>query len=124
MFNKEVLLNMLKRFNVKELVVLAIFGAAVFVVDFIISTPISAAIGIPGSGYLVTSTIFVFLAVTGLLIVRKFGAFTLMAFVYSVLASFTPVFGLPPLYTILISVLSGLIGDVVVAIFRYKTPQE
>ena len=88
-------LTMFERFTTKQLVFLALMGAVLFLQDISISIPIYAATGIPGAGYAIIGITFVLVAIVGALVVPRFGSFTIMAFIYSVIAIPTPVYGPP-----------------------------
>lgn len=97
-------------------------GAVLFLQDISISIPIYAATGIPGAGYAIIGITFVLVAIVGALVVPRFGSFTIMAFIYSVIAIPTPVYGPPGLFKVLMSVMVGLIGDLLICVFRFKRP--
>ncbi|MDO8661486.1 MAG: hypothetical protein Q7K43_06355, partial [Candidatus Woesearchaeota archaeon] len=106
-------------FSVRELVVLAIFGAGLFVLDLLVSG-ITAVIGVPGTGGLVNTVFFVAFATIGGKIVKRFCTYTLMTLVYGVLASPTSVFGHPGVYKIFIVVFIGLIADIIILLCKYR----
>ncbi len=106
-------------FSVRELIVLAIFGAGLFVLDLLVSG-ITTVIGVPGTGGLVNAIFFVGLATIGGKIVKRFGTYTLMTLVYGVLASPTSVFGPPGVYKIFIVVFIGLIADIIILLCKYR----
>ena len=110
---------MLKRFTTKQLVFVALVGAALFVIDLLVSG-ISAATGVAGAGGLINAIFFVGLATIGGLVVKKFGSYTIMAFIYGVLAVPTLAFGPPGVHKIFLAILLGLIADTVILLFRYR----
>lgn len=113
-------INMLKKFTTKELIFIALLGALVFVLDFILVVGLEAVIGIPGVGLLIDTIILIAIAVVGAKIVPKFGVFTIWALIYSVLAIPTNIIGPPGIYKIVIGLVLGLLGDVILFLFRYK----
>lgn len=111
---------MLKRFTTQELVLLALVGAILFLMDIVISNSIYAATGIIGLGFLVTVVFFTAIATAGGLIVRKFGTFTIMALIYAALAIPTPVYGPPGVHKLLPALATGIVIDFLLGIFHYK----
>ncbi len=109
----------LKQFSTKQIIFLTIMGALLFVMDFLVSG-ISIITGVPGTGGLVNTIFFVALATIGGIIVRRFGSYTLMAFIYGVLAIPNSTFGPPGAYKILIAVFLGIVADVIIFAFRYR----
>lgn len=111
---------MLKKFNTKELIFLAILGALAFVIDLVIVSGIDAATGIIGAGFLVSTVFFSMVVTAGVLIIKKFGMYTIGGFVYSVLAIPTLIIGPPGIYKIFIGTFLGLTADVTILLFRFK----
>jgi hypothetical protein len=111
---------MLKRFKTKELIVIALVGALLFLIEFLISSVISKVLGLPAVGFLVVIIFWTAIALLGGIIIKKIGTFTLMALIYSLLAIPTEVFGPPGIYKIVPAVLVGGLIDLFVYLFRYK----
>jgi hypothetical protein len=111
---------MLKKFKTKELVFIALMGVILFLIEFLISSVISTALGLPAVGFLFVIIFWTTLAVLGGIIIRKIGTFTLMAFIYAFLAIPTTVFGPPGIYKIIPAVLVGFFIDIFVFIFKYR----
>ncbi len=109
----------LKHFSTKQIIFLAIIGALLFVMDFFVSG-ISTIVGVPFVGGLINTLFFVGLATIGGLIVRRFGAYTLMAFIYGVLAIPNNTFGPPGVYKIIIVLFLGLVADIIIFAFGYR----
>lgn len=107
-------------FTTREMTVLALTSALLFAVDIVVTESLDLIFGIPEAGYLISSVLFVGIATTAGLLVRKPGAFTVMAIIYSILASPTTVFGPPGPYKILLGTLIGIFADFIVWLFRYS----
>lgn len=111
---------MLKRFNTRQLVFMALMGAVFFLMDFLVSTAVDAATGVPGAGYAVVSVLFIALATLAGLILEKFGMITIMALIYAIIAIPTPVYGPPGLFKVAMAVATGLIMDLIIAGFSFR----
>lgn len=111
---------MITKFKTKQLIFITLIGVLLFLMELLIATVLDVIIGVPGAGFLVVIIFFGALAVVGGLVVRKFGTFTLMSLIYSVLAIPTPVFGPPGFYKVLAALVVGLFADVMVSIFGYR----
>jgi len=111
--------KMLKSFSTKQLIFIALMGAILFVMDLAVSG-ISVAIGIPGAGGLLNTIFFVALATIGGRVIKKFGAFTMMALIYAILAVPNTTFGPPGLYKIPLALFIGLLADCIAAGFNYS----
>lgn len=110
----------LKQFSTKQIIFIALMAALLFALDLALVSGIDAAVGIPGTGVLVDSLLFVSIATIIGLTVRKFGTYTWLAFIYSVLTVPTNLLGPPGIYKLILGLILGLIADIVVIIFKYK----
>jgi hypothetical protein len=111
---------MFKKFSTKELVFLALIGAIVFAFDLIIVSGIDAMIGVAGSGMMIDTIFVIAITIIGGLVVRKFGAYTLLSFIYTLLAVPTNIVGPPGLYKVAIGIIMGLFADIIILLFKYK----
>ena len=111
---------MFKKFTTKELVLIAIIAAFVFAFDIVVVSLIDIVTGVPGAGFLVDTLIVVAIAVAGGLAIKKFGTFTSIILIYSVLSIPTNILGPPGVYKVFIGVVLGLIIDLVILAFSYK----
>jgi hypothetical protein len=111
---------MLKSFTTKQLIFIALMSAFMFVGDFILAAGIVVVTGIPLSGGIISLIFISFIYVTILLTVRKFGTATLIALIYTALASPTSSFGPPGFYKIMIGVVLGLVVDIILSYGKYK----
>ena len=110
---------MLKKFSTKELVFIALIGTLLFLMELFIVAALGVIFG-AGVGFLAVAVFWTAIAIFGGLVVRKFGTFTMMAFIYSVLAIPTTVFGPPGIYKIIPATLVGFLVDVSVSALRYR----
>ena len=111
---------MLKRFTTKQLVLLALIAAFIFVFDMAFVSGIEAVVGVPGVGVLVDTIFVLAIATIGGLIVRKPGTFTIIILIYSTLCIPTNIIGPPGAYKLLIGLFLGLFADIVLALFHYR----
>ena len=105
-------------FKTKELVTLALFGTMAFVVGYILGTALLAATGVPMTGGLLNMVAAVFLLVTGVKIVNKFGAVIIMTTILGTLSIPTLVNGTPGVYKVFLLFLLGLIIDITIYLFK------
>lgn len=101
---------MLGGFSTQELTLVALTSAALFVMELVVTVALQA-LGVPGVDFLLIIVLWTTIAITGGLLVQRFGTYALMALIYSVLAIPTPVFGPPGAYKVLAAVLVGLAID-------------
>lgn len=104
--------------NVTKLVSAGALGVLLLVLS-LGGAAIAGVTGIPGSSGIIN--VFVSGAMFALccLVIRRFGAATIMGFVYSVLAIPLPLFGTPGFVPkILLGISSGLLADVIFLILR------
>jgi hypothetical protein len=106
---------MLKGFSTKQLIFLALIGTLAFLVDVIVTYSFFFATGITGIGYIVTTFLFVVVLVIGSLTIKRFGAFTIMALVYSLL-----MFPIQGPRKIIVALIIGLVVDSILYISKYK----
>lgn len=109
---------MLKRFNTRQLIFITLIGVLLFLTELFISG-LSGLI-VAGSGFLLVAIFWTTIALIGGLTRKKFGTFTLMAFIYGALAIPTTVFGPPGIYKIFLALLTGFSVDLTIFIFNYK----
>jgi len=95
-------------------------GAVMFVVDWFIASPLTAATGISGIGGMVSTLFWATAVAFGALVVRKFGSFTLMHFIYGFLTIFAPITFLPSIFKVVLFTLMGLVTDLIVLAFKYS----
>ncbi len=104
-----------KRFSTPELVLIALTGGLNFAV-FIVLEPVLAAAHIP------PLPILVFISMNYVLcrfVIDKFGTITLSLLIFSLLATFTPIWGgVPGLHKIPIALVSGLATDGALSVSR------
>ena len=111
---------MLKSFSTKELTFISLMSALMFVADFLIAIGIVMATGIPLSGGIISVIVIGFFFSIILFTVRKFGTATLVALIYTALASPTASFGPPGFYKLIIGLVLGLLLDFIIYAGRYK----
>ncbi len=105
-----------KKFTTPELVVTALTGALNFVI-FIVMEPIFDAIHIPPLPMLFIVAMNYVLC---RFIVDKFGTITLSLVIFSMLATFTPIWGgVPGLHKIPIALVSGLATDAALSLSKH-----
>lgn len=111
---------MLKRFTTKQLIFIALSGAIIFAVAFLIGAGLIAVTGTPLVGGLINTLFLAALLVICLLTLRKFGTATLIMFILSVLAIPTATFGPPGIYKIAVALFLGIFADTLLYIGKYK----
>ena len=111
---------MLHKFSTKQIIFIALMAALLFALDLALVSGIDAAVGIPGTGVLVDSLLFVCIATIIGLTVKKFGTYTYLAFIYSLLTVPTNLLGPPGIYKLVLGLILGLIADIVVVSFKYN----
>ena len=111
---------MLKGFSTKELIFIALMSAFMFAADFVIAIGIVTATGIPLSGGIISVVVIGFFYSIILFSVKKFGTATLVALIYTALASPTASFGPPGAYKLIIGLVLGLLVDIVLYFGNYK----
>jgi hypothetical protein len=105
----------MKKFTVPQLVVIALTGALNFVI-FIVLEPVFDALHIPPLPMLFMVAMNYVLC---RFIVDKFGTITLSLVVFSILATFTPIWGgVPGLHKIPIALVSGLATDAALSLSK------
>jgi hypothetical protein len=111
---------MLKKFKTKELIFIALVAAFAFVIMFSLAGTINVITGTPLIGGLALNIIFSFIVATALLVVRKFGAASLMVLIYAGFSIPTTNFGPPGVYKLLMGLIVGIIIDVILFYANYK----
>lgn len=105
------------RLSSKDLVTCGVFAAVTFAASFTLGGAITAAFGTGMSG-IVTIIVTTVIVVVGARIVDKFGAMVVMVTVFSVLAIPTTMFGPPGPHKIIIGLVTGIVYDLVISVFR------
>lgn len=112
---------MLKKFTTRELVFIALMAALVFAINLVIGGAINAATGIPLSSAFFTGLMFGVWVFLVTYIVPKFGTWTVLLLIYSILEIPTSLGGAPGFWPkIPINVITGLFADFVLLWTRYK----
>jgi hypothetical protein len=105
----------------KELIVIGLMGALMFVASFVLGSALNVATGIPfASG--ITSMIIQPIALTiAVLLIRKFWVGTYMYLVYAILAIPTNMLGgVPGVWKIAVALPLGLVFDICMYLTKYK----
>lgn len=112
---------MFKKFTTRELVLIAVMVASLFVINLVLGSGIVAATGIPLANNFVDAILIgIWMSVT-IRLVPKLGTVTLFSLIYSILELPTALGGAPGFWPkIPINTLSGLVGDVVIYLINYK----
>ncbi|MBI5065393.1 MptD family putative ECF transporter S component [Candidatus Woesearchaeota archaeon] len=112
---------MLKKFNTKQLVFIALAAALIFVINLTIGGAINSATGIPLSSIFFTSVIFGISVIIFTKILPKFGTWTLFLLIYSILELPTSLGGAPGFWPkIPINVITGILADITLYFVNYK----
>jgi hypothetical protein len=107
--------------DVRSLVLSGGFGAAFFAVMFAIGQILIMATGIVMVGGIISVIPEAFVATIGAMLVRRFGAVTIMGVVASALAIPTTSLGPPGVYKLLVGFGIGLVWDILIEISRRKS---
>ncbi len=99
---------MLKRFTTKELILIALFSAIIFVMELSLS-----AFGGTIPMVLFVSIVDAMAAILILLIIRKFGVLILASILVSTIALPTPAFGVPGVAKYLVLVPTAIVAEIV-----------
>lgn len=111
---------MLKGFNLKNLILIALLAAFMFIVDMFIVAPINTLSGVHGMGFLV-DVIFINALVTMFaLILRRFFSVTLLYTLFGLLVIPTSIMGPPTPFKILLGFIIGISADIIIFLFKYK----
>ena len=105
-------------FKTKELVAMALFGAIIFAIAFVLGTAILAVTGIPATGGLANVLVGVLLLVIGVKTINKFGVGTIIMTIEGALSVPTLINGTPGVHKIFLMLLMGLIFDIIVVMFK------
>lgn len=100
------------RWNLKRAFIATVFAAATFALAFVLGNSITVAFG-PGTSGFVSAIFTTILVVVSANIVQRFGVFTLMVTLFTVLAIPTNMFGPPGPHKIIIGLITGLTYDIV-----------
>jgi len=100
----------LRRWSPMRLFVATIIAAATFGACFVLGNAITVALG-PGMSGIATIIVTTILVVVGARIVETRGVFTLMVFLFTVLAIPTNMFGPPGPHKAIIGIVTGLVYD-------------
>ena len=111
---------MFKKFETKELVLVALFASLAFSIAFFVGSWLATLTGIGLMPSIINAifvgAIFSFLCLT----IKKFWTATMAMTIYSLLAIPTVLFGYPGAYKIIPAVLGGLTFDSLNSIFGYR----
>lgn len=111
---------MLKRFNIKNLVLIALLAAFMFIVDMFIVAPINTISGVHGMGFLVDVIFINALVTIFALILRRFFSVTLLYTLFGLLVIPTAILGPPTPFKIVLGFIIGIVADIIIWAFRYK----
>ncbi len=103
--------------SIKELTVCGGFGAMAAFAGLALNLPGIMITGVPLTGIFPVAALFLALIA---LIIRKFGAVTIAAGVYSSIAIPTVLFGPPGVYKLFLGIILGLLFDSLLMAFRYS----
>ncbi|MBI2142553.1 hypothetical protein HYU15_03645 [Candidatus Woesearchaeota archaeon] len=103
--------------TIKELAICGGFGAIAAFAGLALNLPGIMITGVPLTGIIPVAAVFFALLS---LIVRKFGAVTIAAGVYSLIAIPTVLFGPPGVYKLFLGIILGLLFDSLLMAFRYS----
>lgn len=103
--------------DLKSLTIAAGFGAMAAFAGLALNLPGIMITGVPLTGIIPVAAFFFALLA---LIVRKFGAVTIAASVYSLIAVQTALFGPPGVYKLFLGIILGLLFDTLLKVFRYS----
>lgn len=105
-------------FKTKELVTIALFGALVFVLTFVLGSAMLAVTGIPMSAGITNVLIVVATITIGAKTINKFGVATIMLAITGALSIPTMTFGTPGVYKIITLGLMGLLIDMSISLLK------
>lgn len=108
------------RFSLKQALYIGAMGAISFVLAFVLGSAVNALTGIPLTGGILNGIIVGAMITIGIKGVDKFGAATLIWFVFTIFAIPTITFGPPGWYKVIVGIVSGLIWDLVISIFKRR----
>jgi len=112
---------MLRRFTTKEIILIAVLAAFMFIIDFFIVAPINTITGVHGMGFLI-DVIFINAIVTIFaLITRKFFSVTILYTLFGLLVIPTSIMGPPTPFKIILGFIIGITADLIIWISKYKT---
>lgn len=103
--------------SIKELTVCGGFGAMAAFAGLALNLPGIMITGVPLTGIFPVAALFFALLA---LIIRRFGAVTIAAGVYSAIAIPTALFGPPGVYKLLLGIMLGLLFDTLLLAFNYR----
>ncbi|MFA6376315.1 MAG: hypothetical protein WCX69_02830 [Candidatus Paceibacterota bacterium] len=105
-------------FKTKELVTMALFGAMIFTLVFVLGAVVLSVTGIPMSAGITNVFITVVVITIGAKIINKFGVATVMTAIAGTLSIPTISFGTPGIYKIITLGLVGLIIDLAISLLK------
>lgn len=100
------------KWTLKRFFLTAVFTAATFAASFVLGNAITIALG-PGSSGIATIIVTTVLVVICARLVETFGVFTLIVFLFTLLAIPTNMFGPPGPHKIIIGLITGIVYDTV-----------
>lgn len=113
---------MFNKFTIRELVFISLMSALIFVFNLIFGGAIVAATGIPLSSAFVSAILFGIAVIFVTKIVPKFGTWTILLLIYSILEMPTSLGGAPGFWPkIPINLITGILADIVLYLIRYRT---
>ena len=104
---------MLKGFKTKELVILAIMGAVIFLIGITLGAVIVSATGVPMAGGLITGFVMAFFFAITTITIKKFGSGLILALLVTLLSAPTANMGPPGAYKIIVGLFIGLVIDLI-----------
>lgn len=102
----------------KQAFYIGVMGAISFVLAFVLGSAINALTGIPLTGGILNGIIVGAMITIGIKGVDKFGAATLIWFVFTIFAIPTITFGPPGWYKVIVGLISGIIWDILISLFK------
>lgn len=104
----------------RHFLVCGIFGALAMVAAFALGTALLAATGTPMIGGLINAVVVVLIMMTGVRVANRFGAATLINFVFMALAIPTLTGGPPGPHKVAVGLVAGFVIDLIISALRRK----
>jgi len=102
----------------KQALYIGAIGAISFVLAFVLGSAVNALTGIPLTGGILNGIIVGAIITIGIKGVDRFGAATLIWFVFTIFAIPTLTFGPPGWYKVILGIIVGFIWDLIISLFR------
>lgn len=102
----------------KQALYIGAMGAISFVLAFVLGSVVNAITGIPLTGGILNGVVVGAMITIGIKGVDKFGAATLIWFVFTIFAIPTITFGPPGWYKVIVGIISGFVWDLVISLFK------